>query len=504
LFCKVDAAQAQIVYEIEKTICHFADTRPDHLGQPQDPPASSGILTMPTPLHTVSIEEQIDQWRSYLRRRKASNSVVVELEDQLRQQVAGLVNAGLATDEAFLVAVKRLANHDALSREFVRAHSNRLWKQLLRVPSDSGESPATSQTDVLVAFCLAVAAAVAIKVPAFFGLQLDEHRAEDARFYLRNASLLVLPFLTIYFAWKRRLETRTLRWLAVAFAATSVFANVYPFAEASSTEVLLGLHLPIALWLLVGIAYAGGRWRQVDGRMDFIRFSGELFIYYVLIALGGGVLTAFMAMIFKAIGINVGLFIGTWLLPCGAAGAVLVASWLVESKQSVIENMAPLLTRLFTPLFAAMLIVFLGTLLWTGRGVAVTRDVLMGFDLLLVVVIGLLLYSASARDPQSPRNTFDVMQVVLVLSALLADGIALWAIAARISELGFSPNRVAALGENVILLVNLAWSAVLYTRFLGGRGSFSALEQWQTNYVPVYAGWAAIVVILFPPLFHFV
>ena len=65
------------------------------------------------------------------------------------------------------------------------------------------------------------------------------------------------------------------------------------------------------------------------------------------------------------------------------------------------------------------------------------------------------------------------MQVVLVVSALLADAVALWAIAARITEFGFSPNRVAALGANVILLVNLAWSAVLYIRFLRGRGSFT-------------------------------
>jgi hypothetical protein len=453
---------------------------------------------------SMNTEQQIDQWRSYLRRRKAINSVVAELEDQLRKQVADLVNAGLATDEAFLVAVKRMASHDTFSREFSRAHSNRLWKQLLLVPSDSGELQAPGQTDVLVAFCLAVAAAVAVKVPALFGLELDEHKDEDARFYLRNASLLVLPLLTIYFAWKRRLETRTLRWLAATFVAAGVFANVYPFARTSSTEVLMGVHLPIALWLVVGIAYVGERWSQVDGRMDFIRFSGELFIYYVLIALGGGVLTAFMAMIFRAIGINVGPFIGAWLLPCGAAGAVLVASWLVEAKQSVMENMAPMLTRLFTPMFAAMLIIFLGTLLWTGRGVNVTREVLIGFDLLLVMVVGLLLYSASARDPDSPRNTFDVVQVVLVVSALLADGVALWAIAGRITEFGFSPNRVAALGENVILLVNLAWSAVLYIRFLGGRGSFSALEQWQTDYVPVYAGWAAIVVILFPPLFRYI
>ena len=97
-----------------------------------------------------------------------------------------------------------------------------------------------------------------------------------------------------------------------------------------------------------------------------------------------------------------------------------------------------------------------------------------------------------------------MVQVVLVVSALLADAVALWAIAARITEFGFSPNRVAALGENVILLVNLVWSAVLYIRFLRGRGSFTALERWQTDYLPVYGVWAAIVVIVFPPLFGYI
>jgi len=254
----------------------------------------------------------------------------------------------------------------------------------------------------------------------------------------------------------------------------------------------------------VGIAYAGGRWSQVSGRMDFIRFSGELFIYYVLIALGGGVLCAFMALTFKSIGIDIEPFFESWLLPCGAAGAVVVASWLVEAKQGVIENMAPVLTRLFTPLFAAMLVAFLGTLLWSGRGIAIGRELLIGFDLLLVVVLGLLVYSISARDPQTPPGAFDVVQVVLVVSALVADAVALWAIAARITEFGFTPNRVAALGENVILLVNLAWSAVLYLRFLRGRGSFTSLEKWQTDYLPVYGAWAAMVVILFPPLFRYI
>jgi hypothetical protein len=175
----------------------------------------------------------------------------------------------------------------------------------------------------------------------------------------------------------------------------------------------------------------------------------------------------------------------------------------VEAKQSVIENMAPVLTRLFTPLFTILLLAFLGTMAWTGRPIDVKREVLIGFDLLLVLVVGLVLYAASARDPQAPPDLFDRLQILLVASALVVDGLALAAIAARISEFGFTPNRVAALGENLILLVNLAWTAWLYARFARGRGSFAALERWQIAYLPVYAVWAALVVVVFPPLFGY-
>ena len=54
--------------------------------------------------------------------------------------------------------------------------------------------------------------------------------------------------------------------------------------------------------------------------MDFVRFSGELFIYYALIALGGGVLVAFTMGMFKAMAINVEPVVARWLVPCGMSG----------------------------------------------------------------------------------------------------------------------------------------------------------------------------------------
>jgi hypothetical protein len=174
-------------------------------------------------------------------------------------------------------------------------------------------------------------------VPALFGHPINPND-EFPLFYARNASLFVFPLLTAYFMWKRGSDVVSGLWLAMPFAAGAVLANVFPFSKGSNTEVLTLLHLPIALWLAVGFAYVRGRWFADGGRMNFVRFSGELAIYYVLIALGGFFVIAFTFMMFRAIEINPDWFVAGWLIPCGAAGAVLIGSWLVEAKQSVIET----------------------------------------------------------------------------------------------------------------------------------------------------------------------
>jgi hypothetical protein len=459
-----------------------------------------------------SLEEGIAEWRSYLRRRQAIHPVDAdELEDHLRSQAGALLDAGLTEDEALLIAVKRLGDLDALSREFAREHSERLWKRLVVAPGP-GDGRTGGGREALLAVGLACAAAVAIKVPELFGARMHPDQGLPG-VYIRNLSLFALPFLAAFFALKRSLSPSGRLWLAAPFVVGAAAINLMPFASSgpgqafatpvAHTEILAVLHLPIALWLAVGFAYAAGRWRDHDARMNFVRFSGEWFIYYSLIALGGGVLMGLTAFVFTAIGVKPDWLVFTWVLPCGAVGAVLIAAWLVEAKQSVVENMAPVLTLLFTPLFTLLLAGFLATMAWTGSAIDVRRELLIGFDLLLVLVVGLVLYAISARDPQKGPGLFDGLQLGLVVAALLVDALALWAIAARISEFGFSPNKVAALGENLILLANLGGAAVLYARFLAGRVAFSALERWQTAFLPVYALWAWVVVVLFPPAFGF-
>ncbi|MEU7655995.1 permease prefix domain 1-containing protein [Micromonospora taraxaci] len=448
------------------------------------------------------LEAQFEQWRQYvLRRRELQPTDADELEDHLHGSVDELVARGLSPDEAFLVAVKRMGSLDELSREFAREHSERLWKQLVLTGDPSGPVAGTrSRRDLWAMLACAAGAVASVKVPALFGLGFDE----DGSFYARNFALFALPWLAAFLAWRRGARRSVIVALVALFVLGAVAANVYPLADDSQSIVVTSIHLPIALWLVVGLAYVADDWRSSRRRMDFIRFTGEWFIYLVLMGLGGGVLSAFLFNTFAAIGIAPEEFISQWLLPCGAAAAVVVAGWLVEAKQSVVENIAPVLTRLFTPLFTAALLAFLVAVVLTSHGIDVERETLILFDLLLVVVLGLLLYSLSARDPLAPPGPFDKLQLALVVSALAIDVLVLVEITGRITDdYGSTPNRAAALGENVILLVNLAWSAWLLLTFIRRRAPFAALERWQTGYLPVYAGWAWFVVLVFPPLFAY-
>jgi hypothetical protein len=445
------------------------------------------------------LQSRIDRWRSYVLARGAAATDVAVIESRLRDQAVSLGEAGLDAEEAFLVALRRVAVDDEASADFAREYFDELW--IPPAETDDAQSPARdARTEFWVMLGCAVAGAAAVKLPELFGYWWG---GDGASFYARNLSFFVLPFLAIYFSWKRGLSRRGIVGLSAVFVAGAVFANAYPFAPNGSTQVLMAIHLPIVLWLAVGVAYVAGDWRSDARRMEFVRFTGEWLVTYALIALGGGVLVAITLGVFSAIGLEVSTFLWTWVLPCGAMGAVIVAAWLVETRRNFVGGMAPMLARVFTPLFALMLVALLAGVIWTRGVMNVEREVLIFFDVLLVVVLALVLYAISARDPHSEPGVFDWIQLVLVVCALGVDVFALVNIAVRLTEFGFSANRTAAIGLNLILLVNLTWSAFLQAGFVRSQRSFAAIERWQMRYLPIYALWAAIVVVVFPPLFGF-
>ena len=236
--------------------------------------------------------------------------------------------------------------------------------------------------------------------------------------------------------------------------------------------------------------------------MDFLRFTGEWIVYYALIALAGGVLVGLTDGVISLVAPEASAAIWDWVVPSGAAAAVLVAAWLVEAKKSIIENIAPVLTAIFTPLFALMLLVATVVYAITGVGKNFDRDALVLFDALLIVVVGLVIYGISARGARK-AGVMDALRLTAVVAAVLLDGLVLVAMLGRVGEFGFTPNRVAALGLNLVLLIDLVVTAVIIVRMLRRRVPVLALERWHTSYLVVIAAWVTVVVLVLPPVFAF-
>lgn len=497
---------------------------------------------------TASLDDSLAQWRELMASRPGiSPDDLDELTDHLQTETVDLMSAGLSCDEAFLIAVRRIGGRDDVSDEFTRAHPDRLWRQLVLdsqpEPSSSAGTAAVDpgprdQTshpdhtthlehagppgdgeihrDLILALVLGCCAGLAVRLP--YGLI---HGLDVESFYPRNVALIILAALGCYFLirhWRNhsagadRIDRvgglSGVLTLAAGFAVPAVLVNLYPADPSSQTFRLTAIHLPIALAVTVGIAYLGDRWRSLEAWMDWVRFLGEVVLYYILVALGGGVLTVISTAIFRAIDISgpsFGRVLG-WLLPVAAVAAVIVCGWLVERKKSVIENMAPVLTAVFTPLMTAALVAFLIALAVTGNPVDSDRNVLIIFDAVLIAVAAIAVFTVSARSPERPGGALDWMQLALIVVALAVDLVMLWAMAGRLVQWGPSANKIAGLGANILLLGHLAGSAWWYLRVCLARRSSpvattTRLVRWQCAALPVFGSWALIVALVFPPLF---
>ena len=469
----------------------------------------------PTPPADETADALVAEWRRYvLRRQVISPDDVDELEDHLRAQIDDLTQSGLDEGEAFLVAIRRLGDVDQVSSEYAREHSDRLWKQLALTPADA--PPKRAWQEPLVVIAAGLGAGVALKTAlAAAGLSTGGEPDDGAAAaVLRTLGLYVAPFLIAYLGWKRRLPLRAVAGVTAAVAAVALALILLPFGPTRLTEfsttpfgdttVLAALHAPVILWALVGVAYAGGRILSHDRRMDFVRFTGEFAVYYALLALGGVVLLGLTASVFGLVGFGEQVMIAyvDWILPLCVPGAVLIAAWLVEAKQQVIENIAPVLTRVFTPLTLIMLLTLLAVCATAGALVTVDRELLILMDAVLILVLGLSLYAVSARDPLTRPGWFDGLQLATIFAAVAVDAIMLTAMLVRIAEFGFSPNKTAALGLNLLVLVHLAGHAWLTILAFRGRRRFAEIGRWHTGYLPLYVVWAAVVLVAFPLVFR--
>jgi len=447
------------------------------------------------------LESQIRKWRRHTQSAGSLGAQdVEELESHLRDTIDELTERGVNVEEAFIVAVHRMGDADELHHEFSKLPTESVWKQLL-VPAADEDARRRERTEFTVVLMLALLGGLLGKLPAVFGHTMVE---ENALIYARNAAFFAFVPVAIYFVWRRALSWRFALIASATFTVFAVLVNVYPSYEPFHNQALAVIHVPIALLLLLGVLYAGERWRDSNVRLDFVRFAGEVFIYAVLLGLGGLVLTGVAGAMFILVGIDITSFISNWLAVFGASGITVVAAYLVEKKKGAIETLAPVLARVFTPLFALLLLGLIIAMVVTGQAPSEDRELLIMFDIVLALVLGLVLYTMSARDAEKPAELWDGIVLALVVLAFAANAIAFSGIIGRLVTYGFSPNKAAALGENILLMLNLAMLGVGYVRFVSGRTTYQSVIEWQMRYLPIHAAWAAFVVLAFPPLFGFI
>ncbi len=466
-----------------------------------------------------TIERRIDEWRGRLSLAgHLSAERLAELETHLRDSMDELKNRGLDEEEAFIVAIRRVGNLDELAGEFARAGSDGEWRRMALEAGPSGIRE--RRIDFVIAVMCALLSAALAKLPELFGFAFISD--ESASVWLRNAALFCLPGAALSLAWVRwrrailaacgssvnSLSKLSFSWLwglalglCVIALALGFYINMIPWRDGGQTEFLTAIHLPFFLWLVLLPLFAGARWLRAEKGMDFIRFSGESFIYAVLLLCGVATLSAFTMIVFGGAGFDVEDFVQRWILLPGVFAAPVAALRIALAKRGVVETIAPVLARLFAPLFLLAMLAFIVLAAFSGSNPFAGRDSLIAFDLSLAIVFALILFSTAMRDPRASPGLTDWVDFLLAVSALVIDALVLAAMADRLGTWGITPNRLAAIGENLILMVGLAGMAFFIGRRLFIGKDYAVVFRWQTAFLPVIFVWCGIVALLFPAFF---
>lgn len=366
------------------------------------------------------------------------------------------------------------------------------WKARLQTPSDSIQWGEKSEWIFLIVASLA--AGIYAKLPAIFPINEDF-------FYPKNLGLMVFPFVSAYFGWKNKLSQKSTIILALSFLASLLYINLLPDNESSDTLVLACIHLPILLWGLMGYSFGGENWKSSESRLGFLRFNGDAIIMGGLFVLSGGILSAITIGLFSLIGLRIEEFYMEYIAVFGLAAIPLIATHLTQTNPQLVNKVPPIIARIFSPLVLVMLLVYLGAIVYAGKDPYNDREFLLLFNLLLIGVMALIFFSIAENSQGKNQASQNWLLLLLALATLLVNAVALSAIIFRINEWGFTPNRTAILGINILMMVHLIWVGKDLFLTVRSRKSIDQVGQTISNFLPAYLVWAGFVTFLFPVVF---
>ena len=368
------------------------------------------------------------------------------------------------------------------------------WNERLNYEAD--EINWGTRGELLFVIMAAVVAGVIAKLPAIFSI-------DENFFYPRNIGFIIFPALTAYFAWKHKLSAGKIAFISLATLAGLIFINFLPYIEKSDTSLLSCIHLVLFLWSLLGFAFVDGQWKNDGKRLDYLQYNGDLLVMTTLIVIAAGILTGITIGLFTLIGYDIREFYFEHIVLFGLPAAPILATYLIRTNPQLVGKVSPVIARIFSPLVLVMLVIYLGAMGFSGKDPYNDREFLMVFNALLIGVMAIIFFSVA--DTVKTTRTQVEIWVLFLLSVLtiIVNGIALSAILFRISEWGFTPNRAAVLGGNVLILINLVLVTVQLYRVVAKKGDVSTVGRSIAAYLPVYCAWVTIVTFLFPLLFGF-
>ena len=382
---------------------------------------------------------------------------------------------------------------DEMTEEETVHPALRVWKARLAF----GKKPAqpANRKEMLWVALLALLAGLIAKMPYFIG-------TEDDLYFQRNLGFILFPSLILFFAWKTKLTRKYLLACCALLAATAVFINLLPHNN-SDTLILACMHLPLLLWTVTGFSYTGGDIKNTEMKIGFLRYNGDLLVMSAVIMIAGAILTGISIGLFELIDLNIAEWYMKNIAIWGAAAVPVVATYMVQRNPQLVQQVSPIIARIFTPLVLVLLLAYLGAMVYTGKDPYNDREFLFIFNLLLIGVMAIILFSVAERGKQNTRSVESILLLALAIATLFVNGIALSAIVFRISSWGITPNRMAVLGSNLLMLIHLL--IVSHRLFLGlrNKNNEQSIEAGIASFLPVYSIWTAIVVFLFPLLFGF-
>jgi hypothetical protein len=351
-----------------------------------------------------------------------------------------------------------------------------------------------NSADFIFVAILCLLAGFVAKIPDFFPVTQDF-------FFSRNIGFIVFPFLMAFFVRQQLLNIKFIAGIAVTVLASVIYINLLPDLPMSDTLILVCIHLPLLMWMLLGFSFTGQQYNDSSRRLEYLRFNGDLIVMSTVILIAGALLTAITLGLFELINMNIQEFIADYVVPWGLASVPILATYLVQSNPQLVGKVSPIIAKLFTPLVLITLIVYLIAVITSGKDPYNDREFLLIFNMLLIGVMALILFSIAETNEYKTGKWGMYLLTSLAVVTVIVNGVALSAIVYRIGEWGFTPNRTAVLGGNLLIgvhLVLVAWNLITVST---GKSDREQVELVMTRYLPVYAIWLAFVVFLFPLIF---